>query len=171
MYIGGVMGLRFGEAVALRPVDLDLLVAELTISRTVTEQDGRLEIGSPKTKASLRTLVIPGPLVDELSAHVIRLAIEEEGLLFSDGRVVRSGGVTSHDECSHLRFRAGLDGLTFHGLRHSAATQWVADGIDARTVQHWLGHSDPRLVLRLYAHASTVADRHAAEISSRSYWG
>lgn len=66
--------------------------------------------------------------------------------------------------------QTGLDGLTFHGLRHSAATQWVANGIDARTVQYRLGHADPRLVLRLYAHASTPADRRAAEVSSTVFW-
>jgi len=66
---------------------------------------------------------------------------------------------------------AGLDGLTFHGLRHSAATQWVANGLDPRTVQHRLGHADPRLVLRLYAHALSEADRRAAAASSSIFWG
>ncbi|MDH3731449.1 MAG: tyrosine-type recombinase/integrase [Acidimicrobiia bacterium] len=50
-------------------------------------------------------------------------------------------------------------GLTFHGLRHSAATQWVANGVDARTVQHRLGHADPRLVLLLYAPRLDAVER------------
>ncbi len=53
--------------------------------------------------------------------------------------------------------------LTFHGLRHSAATAWVAAGVGIRTAQHRLGHSTPRLVLALYAHATTQADRDAAD--------
>lgn len=60
--------------------------------------------------------------------------------------------------------------MTFHGLRHTAATQWIADGIDARTVQFRLGHADPRLVLKLYAHASQTADRAAAETTATTIW-
>ena len=65
---------------------------------------------------------------------------------------------------------AELTGPTFDGLRHSAATQWVADGINPRTPQHRLGDSDPRLILRLCAHASTSADDRTAEVSNESYW-
>ena len=64
----------------------------------------------------------------------------------------------------------GLAGLTFHGLRHSAATQWVADGVDLRTAQAWLGHADPHLVLRLYAHASDSAGISAAETVAERFW-
>ena len=172
VYLGGVMGLRFGEVIALRRVDFDLAVAELTITRTITETSGQLEIGPPKTKASRRTLVMPTPLADEVMAHIERYAVPPTGLLFGD----RNGGPVRRSNFARRVFipavaDAGLDGLTFHGLRHSAATQWVADGIDVRTVQHRLGHSDPRLVLRLYAHASTEADRLAATISSGSIWG
>ena len=79
---------------------------------------------------------------------------------------------------SNLRYRVlgpavraiGLDGVTFHGLRHSAATEWVASGVDARTVQHRLGHTDPGLVLRLYAHSSTDADRLAADVVGDRHW-
>lgn len=44
--------------------------------------------------------------------------------------------------------QSGLEGLTYHGLRHSAATNWIMAEVDARTVQYRLGHSDPRLVLK-----------------------
>ncbi|MGO9873341.1 MAG: tyrosine-type recombinase/integrase [Acidimicrobiia bacterium] len=54
---------------------------------------------------------------------------------------------------------AELEELTFHSLRHAAATAWVAAGIDLRTAQHRLGHATPRLILELYAHATSEADR------------
>lgn len=172
IYFGGVMGLRFGEAIALRVADIDLVAAEVSITRTVIESDGRLAIGPPKTRASHRTLVMPTPLVEEVASHVNRCQLSATELLFGD----RNGGPIRRSNFARRIFipavaESGLDGLTFHGLRHSAATQWVADGIDVRTVQHRLGHTDPRLVLRLYAHASTVADRRAAELSAETYWG
>jgi integrase len=40
----------------------------------------------------------------------------------------------------------------------------VAAGVDARTAQHRLGHATGRLVLDLYAHATTHADRAAADV-------
>ena len=57
---------------------------------------------------------------------------------------------------------AELDGLTFHGRRHVAASFMVAMGEHPRVVQHRLGHSTSRLSMELYAHVSEDADRNAA---------
>ena len=63
-----------------------------------------------------------------------------------------------------------LDGLTFYGLRHSAATIWMASGADAQTVRRLLGHTDPSLVLRLYAHASDNAVKRGGDLAADFYW-
>lgn len=173
VYLGGVMGLRFGEAAALRLSDVDFDEGRVLISRALSEVDGRLEIGPPKTTAGVRALDIPGPLVIELRAHVERKQIlPADALLFADG----SGGPIRRSNFRKRVFEpavesARLTGLTFHGLRHSAATRWMTDGTDARTVQRMLGHSDPRLVLKLYAHAADEAIKAAAERTADSYWG
>ncbi len=39
----------------------------------------------------------------------------------------------------------------------------VNSGVDVRTAQHRLGHSDPRLTLGIYAQVVPEADREAAE--------
>jgi integrase len=39
----------------------------------------------------------------------------------------------------------------------------VAEGVDVKTAQARLGHSDPRLTLAVYAQATTEGDRSAAE--------
>ncbi len=39
----------------------------------------------------------------------------------------------------------------------------VADGVDVKTAQARLGHSDPGLTLALYAQATSEGDRAAAE--------
>jgi integrase len=40
-----------------------------------------------------------------------------------------------------------------HDLRHWSATQSIASGQDVRTVAQRLGHADPAMTLRVYAHA------------------
>lgn len=46
---------------------------------------------------------------------------------------------------------ANISGMTFHDLRHTAATRMVEYGIDLVTVAEILGHSDLKMVMR-YAH-------------------
>lgn len=58
---------------------------------------------------------------------------------------------------------AGLVGVGFHDLRRLSATRLVRHGVDVKTAQTRLGHSDVRLTLGLYAQAVAEADRDAAE--------
>ena len=59
--------------------------------------------------------------------------------------------------------RLGLPAIRLHGLRHSAATLMLANGVDAKTVQNRLGHSDVAMTLNRYVHAATAQDRAASE--------
>lgn len=61
------------------------------------------------------------------------------------------------------RRRAGIDGQTFHGLRHTATNSWIALSIGRKTAQHRLGHSTPRLVLELHAHVVSAAAHQVGE--------
>ncbi|MCH8063636.1 MAG: tyrosine-type recombinase/integrase [Chloroflexi bacterium] len=46
--------------------------------------------------------------------------------------------------------KSGLPHLTFHGLRHTAASLMIAGGVHARTIADILGHS--RITMDLYGH-------------------
>jgi integrase len=56
---------------------------------------------------------------------------------------------------------AGLPGLHFHDLRHTATTALVEEGVDIKTAQTRLGLSE-QVMLRVYAQATERADREAA---------
>lgn len=43
-------------------------------------------------------------------------------------------------------------GHRFHDLRHTAATNWLAAGVEVTTVSKWLGHSTPSVTLNVYSH-------------------
>lgn len=39
-----------------------------------------------------------------------------------------------------------------HDLRHTAATSWLQDGIDIKTISVWLGHATTQQTVNRYAH-------------------
>ena len=51
-----------------------------------------------------------------------------------------------------VRDAVGAPTVRLHDLRHFTATQLISAGVDIRTVAERLGHSDPSLTLRVYAH-------------------
>jgi integrase len=56
-----------------------------------------------------------------------------------------------------------------HDLRHTAASLWIAAGVDIKTVSAWLGHSTAKLTLDTYGHLmGTDADRAALDRVNRA---
>ncbi|MDQ6840116.1 MAG: site-specific integrase [Actinomycetota bacterium] len=164
MWLGVVLGLRWGEVAGLRVGRIDFL----RHSVTVAEQLGRdLRTGPPKSEAGRRTLAAPAWLIDDLAALLARRSVDasrgnELAFVTSDGaplfytswrRAVWVPAVTA----------AGLPGLRFHDLRSNAATALVAAGVDLKTTQTRMGHANPSLTLAVYARATAEADRLAAD--------
>ena len=58
--------------------------------------------------------------------------------------------------------------IHLHSLRHFAATEMLAAGIDPRNAAEVLGHANPSLTLSLYGHATNDRQRQAAEVLGRS---
>ena len=58
----------------------------------------------------------------------------------------------------------GFEGLKFHELRHTRATQLLANGVDVKTVQTRLGHTSASITLGWYAHAIPEKDHEAADL-------
>ena len=182
IYLGGIAGLRIGETLALQLQDLNTERRTLTIERTAVEPSSNRLLtsssntsnlfGDTKTLAGIRTISLPLPLIKELQTHIERTEVTRpDELLFQDsiGGQIRRRNFRRREFDPAVK-RLDLNGLTFHGLRHSAATQWVKEGIDPKTVQHRLGHSDPRITLMLYAKASNDADAAAADALTAVYW-
>jgi len=66
-----------------------------------------------------------------------------------------------------IKTKAGLP-ATFrilHGCRHHFASMMVAEGVDMLTVARLLGHADPQMVMRRYAHVRPGVLSAAAELS------
>ena len=52
---------------------------------------------------------------------------------------------------------AGVRHIKLHGGRHTAATLMHLDGVPVAVIAAWIGHSDPALTLRGYAHSQDDA--------------
>jgi integrase len=55
-----------------------------------------------------------------------------------------------------------LPKVTFHGLRHTHASMFIAAGVDVLTISRRLGHSKPSTTLDVYGHLFKGADAAAA---------
>lgn len=62
-------GLRRGEIAGLQWGDLDMLTGELHISRQATTVHGRISLSTPKTKSSIRTIILPPDIVKILAEY------------------------------------------------------------------------------------------------------
>jgi hypothetical protein len=63
---------------------------------------------------------------------------------------------------------AGLQPIAPHVLRHAAATLMLADGHSMRVISEQLGHRNPALTARIYAHVVPEAQRAAVTIAERA---
>jgi integrase len=163
-------GVRFGELSALRVRRLDLLRRRAEIAEAVAEVHGRATFSSPKSH-QVRSVPIPRFLVDDLAQLVA--GKEPDDFVFTAPK----GGLLRLQNFRHGIFdravrATGLDGLTPHGLRHTAASLAIASGADVKVVQQMLGHASATMTLDLYGHLygdrlDEVADRMDAARTSR----
>jgi integrase len=156
-------GLRRGELLGLNWTDADLNAGTLTVRRSL-DVDGTFK--SPKNRAARRTLKLTPRAVDALKAHKVRQNAErlqagsrwqDHNLVFPNavGKPMNAGNLYRRD-FQPLLERAGLadEGFTLHSLRHTFATTLAEKDVHPSTAQKMLGHSDIRMTLAIYTHAT-----------------
>jgi integrase len=155
---------------------LDLEGGTLTVAESITRGfGGQLVTGPPKSSAGNRTVTLPSTIADLLRRHLSALGPSDDpdALVFTntEGAPIRYDNWRRRVWMPAIR-SAGCEGAGFHDLRRLAATALVLSGVDIKTAQVRLGHSDPRMTLAVYASAPVEADRSAAErLESRFFEG
>lgn len=168
IYLGAVLGMRWGEVAGTKVRSINSENATLTVrEQVVLSRGGGSELGPPKSRAGIRVLSIPEPLMLLIREHVESLGRGTEDLLFT----TENGSMLNYSNWhqriwSPARHDTGLDEIGFHDLRRANATALVAGGVDVKTTQTRLGHSDSRLTLEVYAQATTAGDRRASEVAA-----
>jgi integrase len=162
VYVIAYCLLRKGEATALRRSDLttDLRNGRwsVSISRTVqTKPGGGWRIGSPKTKAGVRSISIPEFLVPILQEHwELYCQPGQDSLLFTSRNGVPAYEAVGRDiekalDKIGLSYIKGIKVHT-HDLRHTGATWLIQSGATVPELQRCLGDSSPSMAMH-YAHA------------------
>jgi len=155
-------GMRQGELAALRWEDLDLSSPEKGQVTVRHSADTRTKTRVSTTKTGEeRRLGIGARTVATLEAHRRRQLEErmaatswaDPGLVFPNtrGKIRRRDSVMR--SLRRLLEEANLPtDVRFHDLRHTAGTLALKQGVPLHTVSKMLGHSDPAMTLRRYAH-------------------
>lgn len=167
-------GLRLGEILALRWIDVELDIPELAVNRTLQRIKGHGLVvkESPKTRSSRRKVALSAVTVEALRTHLIGQKKEQLllGVLWNDNGLVfpsEDGSYWGPDAVSHqfsnLAKKNGF-ALTFHGLRHTHATHLLRAGVDFKVTSDRLGHSNIAITLDLYSHVLEDSRQEAADI-------
>ena len=174
--ICAVLGCRRGEALGLQWQDIDFEHNTVSIRRAYIYNSltHRNEIGELKTKNSKRVL----PLHELLKAELLKLKKKDEAICKELGMdtpylcINEAGQLLTPNTCSHHFHMAakavGLEGMRLHDLRHTVVTYMLDAGENPRTVQEFVGHSDPGFMLRQYAHVLDKSKKEASDALMRN---
>ena len=172
VFLALATGLRRGEVLGLRWSDVDLERRSLTVAQSLEQTKEGLRFKTPKTKRSRRTIALSPSLVEELQAHRARQAVDRlalgmgrdpAGLVFTriDGDPIQPDSVTKM--FARIVARAKIRPLSFHGLRHTHATDLLRAGVHPKITSERLGHSSIAITMDTYSHAIPGLQEDAAQ--------
>jgi integrase len=155
-------GLRRGEVLGLRPADVNLTAATVTVRRNRVEllEKPQAYDAEPKTDAGKRTVTVPPHVLPILAAHVEIWAGTDRLFIGRDGRPMRGDAV--RQAFDRARLKADMPGFRFHDLRHTGQTLAAATGATTKDLMRRLGHASP-VASNRYLHA---VDGRDAEIAA-----
>lgn len=150
-------GLRMGELRSLTWTNVDLEVGILRVRKS----QARTVAGAPKTEAGFRNVPLNGLVLDELRRQravipdFCELVFPNQHLGAFDQGNIRTRVL--HRALDH----AGLRRVTFHSLRHAAASLLIHAGVGDKAVQTIMGHSSIQVTKDIYGHLFADAEREA----------
>ncbi|EGI2105350.1 TPA: site-specific integrase [Listeria monocytogenes] len=182
-------GLRRGEVIGLTTKDMNYNKNTINVYRAVIKSASEgMKLDETKNK---RKRIVPAPaglmqeikeLAKEKQKNKDKLGLLWKGTKDLDGKTVVL--IFSHDDGTPFtpasvtrmfnRFlekeeNNDLTKISFHDLRHSAASFLLEQGINVKVIQNILGHSDIKVTLNTYAHITEDGYSEAAKTFDNFY--
>ncbi len=166
-------GMRQSELLALQWRDVDLLMAELNISKSSHRLNtGEFVIQGTKTAKSSRRIALSPNTCLILRAHLenemarcaqLGVTFSNDRLLFCeyDGKPLIPATIRQYWQ--RLIKRLGYPHIRFHDMRHTHATLMLKQGISPKVIQERLGHATISTTLDIYSHVTPGMQRQAVE--------
>lgn len=158
IYFIMLTGCRRGEALALTPKDIDFENKIVYINNTVEWIGNKPQIKPrPKSKAGERAIPLPDALIEKL------LPLRNQKYLFPNdkGELMSNSQVTRW--LNKYKKNANIE-ATPHPIRHAYSSMLYEAGVDLKTMQNLLGHSDIQTTMNIYTH---LTDKKKQESSQK----
>lgn len=167
-------GFRRGEILGLEWSDIDFETHIVHIRRTVhySKQLGYYDT-EPKSKSSVRSLQLPENVIfsikqlrnEQLSTRIkVGDNWHNTERLFTTWNGQQMSGSAPTSWLAKTCERYGLPKVNLHSMRHLNASLLISSGVDVKTVQSILGHSQASTTLDIYAAA--FRDREAQALGA-----
>ncbi|UNC92420.1 tyrosine-type recombinase/integrase [Candidatus Contubernalis alkaliaceticus] len=166
-------GCRRGEIMGLEWQDVNFEENTITIKQAAQYIPGQGSFTkSPKNESSERVISIPASVMALLKKYKVHQNEERMKLgdiwQGSERLFTTWNGQAMHPDTLSNWFpkflkRHNLPHLNFHGLRHTAATLLIGQGLDIVALSSRLGHSDRSTTINIYTHALKRTDKEAAD--------
>lgn len=171
-YMAIYTGMRPGELIGLNWSDIEGNVLTVRAGAVYLPGEGTIRTDRPKTQKSIRMIDLPPAVMSILQQYRKEQAEYRLGFgsAWPESDAVFTGATGQRLSVSWFsnKFRVivkdhGLKHITLYGLRHTAATIMIAQGLNVRDVAARLGHSQTSTTLNIYAHAFMDANTRATE--------
>ena len=158
MLLSMLTGMRMGEVNALTFDDINLKMKTISISRTIARdlKGAAFVSQTTKTENGTRVIRIPEtalPLVRE----ILQCAEDSKYLFLHKGKLINTSQVNMQFQRVIEKYdiidKKVKGKVSLHSLRHTFATRCIEAGMQAKVLQHILGHSDIRITLNTYCDA------------------
>ena len=151
-------GMRRGELLGLTWENV--YESSVRVARNLVQVKGGTKVEQPKTASGRRTIAVAKWVLDEVRT----LMVDGSKVVFANGGGEPWAPTSLIAEVRRLMGLCGIVGVRFHDLRHTHATQLIAQGLDIKSVSKRLGHENIKTTLDLYAHWLPEKDDVAANV-------
>lgn len=154
-------GLRRGEILGLQWQDFNTDSGELFVQRQVTMAGSKVTVTEPKTKSSVRKILLPPGMAQVMKAYQLQAQskwifpspLNPESPRNPDAVGKRLRLILERANCKQVRF---------HDLRHTFASMALERGMDVKTLSAIIGHTSAATTLDVYSHISDTMQKQAA---------